>query len=130
MKVLYAIPKDGIPPLLSFMDMLEPKLRQKMFRQFLMLSNSPLLREPYVKHFSIEKYSRLYELRARNKIMVRVIFTILDNNDILLLTPFVKNHKRNTMQALESSLKLLSQIKSGKCSVRKLIINEGTEGMK
>jgi hypothetical protein len=85
-----------------------------------MLSRTPLPREPTVKHFTIEKYSRLYELRAKSKVMVRIVFTILDNNDILLLTPFNKKHKRNTMQALDSSLKLLAQVENGTCPIKEL----------
>ena len=120
MKVLYVVPDKESPPLLTFLQMLEPKLQQKLFGQFLMLSKPPLPREPLVKHFTIEKYSRLYELRAKSKVMVRIIFTILDNDDILFLTPFIKKHKRNTMQALDSSLKLLAQVNNGTCPVKEL----------
>ena len=121
MKVLYVVSNEGQAPLLIFLDTLEAKLRQKLCGQFLLLSKPPLPREPLVKHFTIEKYDRLYELRAKSKVMVRIIFTILDNGDILLLTPFIKKHKRNTMQALDSSLKLLAQVNNGIYSVKELI---------
>ena len=83
MKVFYVVPTERQPPLLDFMNMLEPKLQQKLCNQFLLLSKPPLPREPTVKHFTIEKYSRLYELRAKSKVMVRIIFTMHDNNILL-----------------------------------------------
>lgn len=120
MRVLYVVTDDTHPPLLTFLETLEPKLQQKLFGQFSMLLKPPLPREPLVKHFGIEKYSQLYELRAKSKVMVRIIFTIQNNGDILLLSPFIKKHKRNTMQALESSLKLLAEVSSGVYSVKEL----------
>ena len=120
MKVLYVVTDGGQAPLLTFLETLEPKLQQKLFSQFALLSKPPLPREPIVKHFAIEKYNRLYELRAKSKVMVRIVFTILDNNDILLLAPFVKKHKRNTMAALDSSLKLLAQVNGGTYSVKEI----------
>ena len=122
MKVFYIVPDNGQAPLCTFLDSLEPKLQQKLFGQFVMLLKPPLPCEPLVKHFTIAKYSHLYELRAKSKIMVRIIFTVQDNNEILLLTPFIKKHKRNTMQALDSSLKLLERVKCGTYSVKELFI--------
>jgi len=124
MKIFYIVPKERHPPLIDFIDGLEPKLRKKLFSQFLLLMIPPIPREPLVKHFTIEKYGRLYELRAKGKIMVRIIFTVQDDEHILLLSPFIKKHKRNTMQALDSSLKMLEQINNGTCSVKELSIQQ------
>ena len=33
------------------------------------------MREPYVKHFRIERYQALYELRAKSRNLVRITFT-------------------------------------------------------
>lgn len=67
-------------------------------------------KEPYVKHFSIEKYKRLFELRLKaSGIMVRIIFYNIDDN-IILLYAFVKKDKRDTEQALENSLKLIEKL--------------------
>jgi len=67
-------------------------------------------KEPYVKHFSIEKYKMLYELRLRaSGTMVRIIFYNIDEN-IILLHAFVKRDKRDTEQALEYSLKLIERL--------------------
>lgn len=72
--------------------------------------------------FSIERYQALYELRAKSKNLVRIIFTLTDSGDILFLVPFIKRHKRNTMQALERSLDYLAHIKDGSCSIQELSI--------
>ena len=123
-KLYYTVPVGGPPPLLAFIDTLEPKLRRKLLRLFLILLKTPLPCEPLVKHFSISKYSTLYELRARSTVMVRIIFTIREDGSILFLTPFVKKHSRNTMQALDASLKLLAQINNGTCSVQEMPISQ------
>jgi phage-related protein len=69
------------------------------------------LTEPQVKHFSIERYRKLYELREKAQILLRVIFALDKNENIILLSPFVKRHKRDTSRALEDSLKMLEEIK-------------------
>ena len=112
------------PPIWPFIDALEPKLRRKLISQLFLLATTPGLGEPHVKHFTISKYSNLFELRTRSKIMVRIIFTFCQNGDILLLEPFVKRHKRNTMQALDSSLRLLQQLDTGNLSLREFAIQE------
>lgn len=67
-------------------------------------------KEPYVKHFSIEKYKRLYELRLKAAgTMVRIIFYNIDDN-IILLNAFIKRDKRDTEQALEHALKLIEHL--------------------
>lgn len=130
MNLMMTVPDNGAAPLLDFLDSLDPKLRVKLGSLFFMLMTTPpgLLREPYVKHFTIERYSSLYELRAKGNVMVRIIFTVRPDGNILFLTPFVKRHKRNTMQALDASLKQLSQIEDGICSVQELAINHITGG--
>lgn len=128
-KLLMFAPQEGVPSLPTFLKMLDPKLRAKLESLFLMLVVTPvgLLHEPYVKHFTIEKYSALYELRAKSKLLVRIIFTIRPDGNVLFLTPFIKTHKRSTMQALEASLKMLSQIDDGSGSIQELTINTLTE---
>lgn len=67
-------------------------------------------KEPYVKHFSIEKYKRLYELRLKaSGTMVRIIFYNIDEN-IILLNAFIKRDRRDTEQALEYALKLIERL--------------------
>lgn len=66
--------------------------------------------EPYVKHFSGGKFSRLYEVRimAVSK-MVRVIF-YEHNGDITLLYAFYKKTLKDTKNALVAALKILDKI--------------------
>ena len=97
----------------DFIEGLEPKLRDKLVRQLFYLAHTPPsgLTEPHYKHFSIEKYRSLYELREKGRIVVRTVFTIRLNGDYLLLHAFVKRQKRDMMQALEHSLRLLAQLR-------------------
>ena len=76
-----------------------------------MVISTGKLSEPQVKHFSIERYRKFYELRERIRVLVRIIFTIDEAGNIILLHPFIKRHQRNTYQALEISLGMLEQIK-------------------
>lgn len=105
-------PPSGEPPVSQFLAGLEPKLMEKIVRQIFFLADTPpsLWREPHVKHFSLEKYSDFYELREKNKVLVRLIFTI-SGGDILLLAPFIKHQPRDTMKALEQSLRILADIR-------------------
>lgn len=127
--LLMFAPQEGTPPLTVFLKILDPKLRAKLESLFVMLAVTPigLLHEPHIKHFTIEKYSALYELRAKSKLLARIIFTVRPSGDILFLAPFIKTHKRNTMQALDASLKMLSQIDDGSGSIQELTINTMTE---
>lgn len=80
------------PAMLRYLDGLDAKLRAKVILELAMLARTPfgLLVEPHVKHFSLEKYRELYELRAKGKDMVRIIFTRLPGEKILLIYPFTK----------------------------------------
>ena len=106
-------PPERAAPVARFIDDLEPKLRDKVIRQLIELPNTPRanLREPHFKHFTLERYRDLYELRARGKVLVRVIFTIRPNGEILLLHGFIKRQSRDTMQALEQALSVMAQVR-------------------
>ena len=96
----------------KFLAQQDPKLRSKirwtLFRLAQMEHSE--LKEPHFKHFALERYSNLYEMREKNKILVRVVFTFCDG-DILLLTPFVKRESRDTMRALEQSISMLADVR-------------------
>jgi hypothetical protein len=113
-------------------DELNEKQRQKLLSLFALMLQAPVsvMREPYVKHFTLERYSSLYELRAKSKTLVRIIFTMTPDGDVLFLTPFVKQHRRDTMQALESSLSLLDRMRDGSCSYQELSIEFFVNGGK
>ena len=106
------VPPGQPGPLLEFLSTLDEKLQRKLLRQILRLSQIHLcdLKEPHFKHFVLEKYNQLYELREKNKVLVRIIFTIRDG-DIILLAPFIKRQPRDTMKALEQSLRMLADIR-------------------
>lgn len=97
----------------SFLSSLDNKLQKKLRLRFLLMSQTELcnLKEPHYKHFVLEKYNQFYELREKNKILVRIIFVIC-GEDFLLLTPFIKRQPRDTMRALEASLGILAEIRA------------------
>lgn len=132
MKLLIVVPAEGAVPLYDFFEALGEKQRQKLLTLFAMFIRCPtaVMREPYVKHFRIERYQALYELRAKSKTLVRVVFTLMDNGDVLFLAPFIKQHKRNTMQALDRSLDYLAQVRDGSCSIQELSIKFFVNGGK
>ena len=72
------------PPLYAFIDALDGKLKAK-------------------------RYSQMYELREKGKVLIRIVFTV-QNEDIILLTSFIKRQPRDTMKALDQSLYILSDI--------------------
>ena len=99
-------------PVELFMSLLEPRMRKKLLWKLFLLSQAEYceLKEPHYKHFVLERYSELYELREKGKVLVRIIFTIQDG-DIILLQPFIKRQQRDTMRALEQALDVLSVIR-------------------
>lgn len=106
-------PPGRTAPVAAFLDNLEPKLREKLIRQIFQLSRTPRsgLKEPHYKHFSVERYNCFYELRERGKVVVRIIFTYEPDGEIVLLHAFVKRQKRDTMQALEQSHRILAELR-------------------
>ena len=106
-------PPERAAPVAQFIDGLEPRLREKLIRQLIVLPTTPRanLREPHYKHFTLERYRELYELRERGRMLVRVIFTIRPNGDVILLHGFIKRQSRDTMQALEQSLNILARLR-------------------
>lgn len=78
--------------------------------------------EPHIKHFTIDRYKELYELRIKAAgTMVRVIFYENDG-DILLLYAFYKHDKRDTQKALDTAIKILSSYKADPAR-RELMLN-------
>ena len=85
------------PPLYAFIDALDGKLKAKLLWQIFRLRNLPAceLKEPHFKHFSLERYSQMYELREKGKVLIRIVFTV-QNEDVILLTSFIKRQPRDT----------------------------------
>ena len=102
---------EGKYQITDFIKKANPKIKKKFeFILRLIADENNQLKEPYVKHFSIEKYKRLYELRLKAAgTMVRIIYYEEDKN-IILLHAFIKKDKRDTEQALEYALKLIEKL--------------------
>lgn len=110
MRKIYVYRNDaGEVPVLRFIESTHKKIRSKFdFMLQFVKDERNMLCEPYVKHFSIDKYKMLYELRIRaNGTMVRVIYYKAEEN-IILLHAFFKKSRRDTENALEYALKILS----------------------
>ena len=107
--ILIYQPTSKSAPLADFIDGLDPRLREKILLRlyFLTQLEKPEMKEPHFKRFSIERYRDLWELRVKSKVLIRIIFCMLPNGDVLLLHGFVKRQKRDTMQALEQSIRIL-----------------------
>lgn len=103
--------RNGRMPITEFIKNSSAKVKKKFaFVLRLIADENNLLQEPYVKHFLIEKYKRLYEIRLKaEKNMIRIIYYEEDKN-IILLYAFVKKDKRDTERALEYSLKLIEKL--------------------
>lgn len=122
-------PQGGTPPFYEFLSLLDVRLSYKLLYQIASLIDRPLsdMKEPHIKHFSIEKYSHFYEVREKSKVLVRVIFTIHDG-DILLLAPFIKKQPRDTMRALELSARMLSTVREHpECAIKFTLPEEGRQ---
>ena len=110
MRKIYVYRNDsGEVPVLRFIESTHKKIRSKFdFMLHFVKDERYMLCEPYVKHFSIDKYKMLYELRIRaNGTMVRVIYYKAEEN-IILLHAFFKKSRRDTENALEYALKILN----------------------
>ena len=122
--ILIYQPTSKSAPLADFIDGLDPRLREKILLRlkktaisihlrlyFLTQLEKPEMKEPHFKRFSIERYRDLWELRVKSKVLIRIIFCTLPNGDVLLLHGFVKRQKRDTMQALEQSIRILDALR-------------------
>jgi phage-related protein len=110
-KIYLYVSPDGEIPFLDFLRTLNAKQQKKLdYALKCLVLNNGKLSEPQVKHFSIERYKRFYELREKAQVLLRIIFVLDSNGNIILLSPFIKRHKRNTSQALDASLKMLYEI--------------------
>ena len=92
--ILIYRPADKTAPVPDFIDGLDPRLREKIIIRLYHLSQShkPELKEPHFKRFSLERYRDLCELRVKSKMLIRIIFYLCPNGDVLLLHGFIKRH--------------------------------------
>lgn len=111
MRKIYMYRNGNKCPVNDFLDKADKKIKDKFFFCLDYLHDDKnCFIEPYVKHFSGGKFSRLYEVRvmALSK-MVRVIF-YEHNDNITFLHAFYKKTLKDTKTALSVSLKILDSI--------------------
>ena len=102
---------NGKCPVEDFFKASNKKIQSKLKYQldYIKDEHNPLM-EPHIKHFSIEKYRQLYELRIKAAgMMVRVVF-YEQGDKIILLHAFYKKDRKDTEKALETGLKLLHSL--------------------
>ena len=117
MRKIYAYTKDNRSLVEEFIKATNDKIKEKMIFQLVYIrdESNPFC-EPYVKHFSMERYRKMYELRIKAaETMIRIIFYEHDG-EIVFLHAFHKRDRKDTDRGLESALKILESIgdKNGK----------------
>lgn len=111
MRKVYVFADDRNCFVEAFFQKADKKIQNKFKYQLEYIKNEQnVFAEPHVKHFSIEKYRQLYELRIKAAgTMVRVIFYEHDG-EIILLHAFYKRDRKDTEKALETGLKILHSL--------------------
>lgn len=109
MRRIYTYENDGECPVNLFFENTNGKIINKLKYQLAYVRDEKnVFSQPHVKHFSLEKYRKLYELRIKAAgTLVRVIF-YEHNTDIILLHAFYKRDRKDTEKALETALKILN----------------------
>ena len=116
MKTLYLYQDKGDNAVKRFLQSFPSKQQERLLRQIAMLL-LPQLGKPPVKHFQMDRYRSLYELRDKYKTtLTRIIFTYDAAGNVILLEAFIKNHKGKQMQRLH----LLSQKCAESNSIRRI----------
>lgn len=111
MRKIYAYTNGGECQVKDFFNRAEEKAVDKlMFQLEIIRDEKNGFLEPHIKHFSIERYRRLYEFRFRAyNLRVRVIF-YEHNGELVLLYAFIKRDKKDTEKALETAMRILCNI--------------------
>lgn len=111
MRRIYTYKNNGVCPVDDFFRNANEKIRNKFLFQLEYIKDERNgYWEPYVKHFSIEKYRQLYELRIKAAgVMVRVIF-YEHCGEVILLHAFYKHDRKDMKKALDTALNRLTKI--------------------
>lgn len=117
------ISPDGICPVEDFIYRQDEKMRKKVLSQLKQLQNSQFqLRSPSILAFRLDRYKGMYELRTRIRQMVRIIFYVNSDGDIILLHGFMKKCNRATEKALETARERKRSLASGNSQVQEITI--------
>jgi phage-related protein len=101
--------KPGRKPVEEFIKKLQPVARAKLLRQLELLKKfGPTLDMPNAKPIG----DGLYELRARGKQEVRVIYIFVKQNDIYLLHAFLKKSRAISRDDLTTAQRRQKEIKN------------------
>lgn len=112
MKKLYLYRDAGSIPVDQFLRALPESQRIHLLWQIakLLLPPDAAGKAP-VKHFQMERYRGLYEIRDKlQDTLTRIIFTYSASGDVILLEAFIKTHKRTTEAGLASALAKLRRV--------------------
>lgn len=114
MKKLYMYQDDRNTDVKQFLLALPDKQKGKFLRQIAMLVlPKDTLGRPQVKHFQMDRYRCLYELRDKYQNQrIRIIFAYTSSGKVILLEAFIKDHKRKTDVALAAALEKLRRIET------------------
>lgn len=112
MKKLYLYRDARNKDVKQFLLSLPDKQREKLLAQIAMLVlPKDMLGRPQAKHFQMERYRCLYELRDKyQNQLIRIIFSYTSAGNVILLEGFIKDHKRKTDVALAAALDRLHRI--------------------
>lgn len=112
MKNLYVYRNVDDADVKQFLLALPDKQRDRFIRQIAMLIlPDDILSRPQVKHFQMDRYRCLYEIRDKyQNTLVRIIFAYAPDGSVILLEAFIKDHKRKTDVALAAALEKLHRI--------------------
>ena len=136
MKKLYMYQDDRNTDVKQFLLALPDKQKGKFLRQIAMLIlPKDTLGRPQVKHFQMDRYRCLYELRDIYQTQrIRIIFAYTSSGKVILLEAFIKDHKRKTDVALAAALEKLRRIETDptqfllKIDIRQWIKEFSTKG--
>lgn len=117
MKEIFAYcDETGAAPVIEFLKKADSKIHTKLSYQINVIKCAGQLAcEPHIKHFTIERYKQFYEFRIKTTgKIVRIIFCEYGES-IVLLHAFYKKDKRDTEQALNYTLKLVTDFDISNC---------------
>ena len=110
---------SGACPVTAFVDSLDARTQEKIYRQLVRLQDvEHVLQPPMVKLFRTCRRKGLYELRICTGQAVRLMFYIHSDGSIVLLYGFSKKKEQATDKAFEIAGARRLALASGKARIR------------
>lgn len=101
-KIYYYVTSSKQEPVRDFIDSLEKTEKQKLFRVFEHFKNYGLVTTiPHIKKLS---GIRLWEIKLVGKNSIRVIYSVVFNNDVLVLLGFIKKAQKTPSKYIATAL--------------------------